>query len=279
MAVCEFGRMPVRKINTGAERTSNTIQRGRSMVTTDPWEEVVARRTDVQILVNHLISQESCQASVRRLTILTGWDEDKVRRVVENASTNPMINVHVGRGGTVQYRGTERTSSNGLYSDVARVLATYWASRELNLRNVDVIVTATGGTRGGGVWTHPDLVIAADPARRRSRNEPRRLHAVEVETNAGFDVRSVYQAHAQGRGAEYSWVFGNTLPGVAPKDWERVMWTAESLGVGVVTFDRPGSFGTWTTHRHAEHKEPSSDQREAFLDRVLVARRRTEYEL
>jgi hypothetical protein len=232
-------------------------------------EGTVARRTDVQLLVRHLSEQRSCQASVRRLTVLTGWDEDKVKRVVETARANPMVNVHIGRGGTVQYRGIERTAFNGLYSDVARVIATYWGPRELGLRNVDVIASATGGRRGGGVWTHPDLVIAADPARRRSTDEPRRLHAIEVETNAGFDLRSVYQAHAQGRGAEYSWVFGNTLPGVAHNDWERVMWTAASLGVGIVTFDRPGSFGTWRTHRHAEQQEPVAEQRQAFVERAL----------
>ncbi len=237
------------------------------------------RRTDVELLVMHLRNQPSCQASVRRLTEITGWDEDKVRRVVKRATDNPVLNVHVGRGGTIQYRGTERVSSNGLYADVRRIASKYWSSRELGLRNVDVIPTARSGKRKRGVWSHPDLVIAADPPRRRSIDEPRRLHAVEVETSAGFDLRSVYQAHALGRGAHYSWVFGNKLPNVDPKDWDRVLWTAEELGIGVVTFERPGVFGTWKTWVCASEREPTADEREAFIDGALGAGGRTEYGL
>jgi hypothetical protein len=239
----------------------------------------VGRRTDVELLVSHLIGQESCQASIRRLTLLTGWDDSKVRRVVDKAIANPMVSVHIGRGGTVKYRGLERASSNGLYSDVARVIKKYWGPRQLGLRSIDVIQTATGGKRGEGVWIHPDLVVAADPRRRSSRDEPRRLHAIEVETSAGFDIRSVYQAHAQGRGATYSWVFGNKLPDVDRKDWNRVLWTAEELAVGVVTFERPGVFGGWKTHIMAKRREPSDADREAFLVRALGPARRSEYML
>ena len=31
--------------------------------------------------------------------------------------------------------------------------------------------------------------------------DPRELHSLEVETIAGFDVKSVYQAHCHGRGS------------------------------------------------------------------------------
>ena len=100
------------------------------------------------------------------------------------------------KGGVIKHRGSERGVSAGIYADVARVIATYWGPRELGLRNIDVIGTARSGTRGGGVWTHPDLVVAADPPRRTSQNEPRRLHALEVETADGFDIRSVTNSEA-----------------------------------------------------------------------------------
>ena len=93
---------------------------------------------------------------------------------------------------------------------------------------------ARGGSRGWGTWTHPDLVVSADPRRRRSRSEPPRLHAIEVETAEGFDLKSVYQAHAQGRGANYCWVIGAFAAGVTDYEWDRALWTAKELGVGIV---------------------------------------------
>jgi hypothetical protein len=237
------------------------------------------RRTDPQILIDKLEEQPSNQASPRRLAELLEWDIEKVHKVVTRATADRAFGVQVGRGGVVQYRGRERMSSNGLYADVARVIASYWGPRELRLRNISTMITAQSGRRGSGVWTHPDLVVAADPARRASQDEPRRTHAIEVETADGFDLRSVYQAHAQGRGADYSWVFGNKDPGVDPPDWDRVCWTADELGVGLVTFDRPGAYGTWQTHLTARHNEPDRDERESFLNLVLGDALRMEHDM
>ena len=226
------------------------------------------RRTDVQIVIDMLRQQPSNQASPRRLAELLGWDLTNVQRVTSKANQDGGDAIHIGRGGVIQHRGTER-AANGLYSDIARIIADYWGPRALGLRNITPIHTARGGSRGEGVWTHPDLVVAADPKRRNGQSEPRRLHAIEVETKAGFDLRSVYQAHAQGRGADYSWVFGSKKPEVSPKDWERVVWTAKDLGVGLVTFAQPGSFGTWITHGEAAHQEPTPDERAQFIERAV----------
>ena len=54
-----------------------------------------------------------------------------------------------------------------------------------------------------GIWQNPDLVVAV---RRREGSDPREhFHAIEVEQANGFDIRSVYQAHEQGRGADFAW--------------------------------------------------------------------------
>ena len=116
------------------------------------------------------------------------------------------------------------------------------------------------------------------PQARVQLNSRRRLHAIEVETTEGFDLRSVYQAHAQGRDAHYSWVFGNKAPGVEKSDWSRVLWTAEELGVGLVTFTKPHAYGTWTTHRKADHKEPTLDEREMFLERTMSTTARAAFD-
>lgn len=239
----------------------------------------LARRSFAEILIDVLKEQPSHQASPRRLAELTGWPLEKVERVVAASRNDPNIALEVGRGGTVQHRGTERGSSVGVYRDVQRIITDYWGPRDLGLRNISVFDTSKAGTRGAGVWAHPDLVIAADPRRRAYSEEPRRLHAVEVETEKGFDLRSIYQAHAQGRGADYSWVIGNTDPGVERDDWERIEWAAEELGIGLVTYTKAGSYTTWETHLEAQHRAPDEDEREAFIKLAIGEYLRTEYEL
>ncbi len=239
----------------------------------------MARRTDVEILANALKKLPGNQASVAKLGAELAWDVAKVKHVVTRAVVIPGMPVYTAKGGVIKYRGSERGASVGLYADVARIIGTYWGPRDLGLRNIATIDTARAGTRGQGVWTHPDLVVAADPRRRESAEEPRRLHAIEIETAAGFDLRSVYQAHAQGRGANYSWVFGSKAPGVDSRDWERVLWTASSLGVGVVTFVKPHAYGTWTTHLEAARRRPTDDEREGFLSQTMSALTREAFEL
>jgi len=232
------------------------------------------RRTNVEILVDTLKRIDGNQASERRLAELTGWSSDKVRRIVQAAATDRIVEIQIGRGGVVQFRGSEVVSANGLYSDVARVVERYWGPQQLGLRNILTVETSRAGRRGQGVWSHPDLVLLADPRRRSSLDELPRTHSIEVEIKAGFDLRSVYQAHAQGRGADYSWVFGNKTPGVERSDWERIYSTAEELGVGLVTFDRAGSWTTWRHYLDARHRKPKATDREEFLDLALGAKLR-----
>lgn len=229
----------------------------------------MARPTDLERLAGMLKNIAGHQASAQRLSDQLGWDIDKVQRVAARGNGDTSVPVFVAKGGVIKYRGSEVGTSVGLYKDIARIVRQYWGSRVLGLRNIEVIVTAHSGHRGAGVWTHPDLVIAADPARRQSVDEPRRLHAIEVKTASGFDLRSVYQAHAQGRGANYAWAFGCKAKGVNPVEWERVVWTAGVLGVGLVTFDRPHSYGTWKTHLEAVRMQPSGAERERFLGQTV----------
>ena len=240
---------------------------------------MASRRSYAEILIDHLKTQPSNQASLRRLSELSGWPIEKVQKVVAVANADPSVALSIGPGGTIQHRGTERGSSNGLYADVARVILNYWGPRQIGLRNISAVDTSRAGTRGKGVWLHPDLVLAADPRKRDSREEPRRLHAIEVETNLGFDLRSVYQAHAQGRGADYTWVFGSREPGVESPEWQRIVWTARELRVGLVTFNKPGAYGTWTHHIDAERRYPTSAERAEFLDVAVGGALRVDLEL
>jgi hypothetical protein len=157
-------------------------------------------------------------------------------------------------------------STNGLYTDACRIAEHHWAKAQ-RFRNPFVVITARTGQRQG-VWTQPDLVMAADPARRRSLDEPRRLHSIEVEQVRGFDIRSVYQAHEQANGANYAWVFG-TRGEPTGSDWDRMLAVVSALNVGVVAFARAHAWTTWKTHQVPRDRRPSPEERKAFIARTL----------
>jgi hypothetical protein len=232
---------------------------------------VVNRRTHLQLLIDTLREQNENQASPQRLSTLLNWDIEKVRRIARQGDDDPSVPVHIAKGGVVKYRGSERGASVGIYSDIANVFSGHWARQQLGLRNIVAVVTAKSGTRGAGVWTHPDLVVAADPRRKKVAGAPPDLHAIEVETAEGFDLKSVYQAHAQGRGANFSWVFGSKAPHVEPPDWERVLWTVEELNIGLVTFEKAHAGGTWSLVRSPAWRHTSDVEREAFLNQTTSA--------
>ena len=231
----------------------------------------MARRTDLQLMIDELSGLEGSQATIRKLAGLLNWDVDKVRKVAERGNADPALPIYVAKASVVKYRGAERGSSVGIYSDVMKVLVNRFGPEKMGYRDIDVFDTSRSGKRGTGVWTHPDLVMVANPRRRSSASEVRRVHAIEVETEDGFDLKSVYQAHAQGRGANYSWVFGSKQPFVSKGDWDRVKWTAEDLGVGLVTFEKPHLMSTWTVHFEPEFRETTSVERAGFLEQTVSA--------
>jgi hypothetical protein len=184
---------------------------------------------------------------------------------IERACADPNSNVTATRGGTVTYWGTEVGSQVALYSAVARVLTAFLGPRQLGLRNVETRQPRSGRGAGEGVWVRPDLVVFADPRRRPSVNDPRRTHAIEIEQRSGFDVRSIYQAYEQGRGANYTWVFANS-----EVRNERVARAALELGVGTVTFTNPSVYGTYVMSQHSEYRPVQRRDREGFLARCRI---------
>lgn len=89
----------------------------------------------------------------------------------------------------------------------------------------------------------------------------------------GFGIESVYQAHAQGRGADYSWVLfqrGVDLEGSDHPDWDRILWAAKELGVGLVGFTNSSSARTWKVEREPKRRDHTKAERRRFHETVLA---------
>ena len=221
-----------------------------------------------QRLIDFLAHRDNQRA--RRTTIVAAlsprWmTSEQAHTTIERACVDPDCNVTTGAGGTVTYWGTEIGSRVAIYSAVERIVSTYWGPRKQKLRNIHTVQPHAGRAIGDGPWTRPDLVFFADPARRSSTQDQRRTHALEIEQRDGFDVRSVYQAYEQGRGANYTWVFAH-----AEQTDARSALAARGLGVGVVVFTNPGAYGSYKMTHQATFRPVKQSERSHFLARCGV---------
>ncbi|WP_395154421.1 hypothetical protein [Ilumatobacter sp.] len=225
----------------------------------------VSRQKRMIDFLSHRDNQRAKSHTIVKALAPRWMTDDQAHATIERACADPDCNVTSGAGGTVTYWGTEIGSQVAIYSAVERIVTTYWGPRAMGLRKIHPVRPRSGRATGEGPWTRPDLVFFADPRRRQSIEDPRRTHAVEIEQRNGFDVRSVYQAYEQGRGANYTWVFAHAE---GPDD--RVSLAAKDLGVGVVVFANPGAYGTYRMVHEATLRPAKRPQRDLFLARCGV---------
>ena len=138
-----------------------------------------------------------------------------------------------------------------------------WATRARIPRVDEVYITCRSVNRGDGDWTTPDLEISS------TRKNATELHAIEAEQPAGFDVRSVYQAYEQARGAGWAWVF-YTGPAADESAMRRVHRAAKELGVGVVHAPRPSQPSKWHTVLPARPREITVEAERALRARLGI---------
>jgi hypothetical protein len=218
----------------------------------------------IDFLAHHDNQRARSQTIVKALAPRWMTDE-QAYATIGQACADPDCNVTHGPGGTVTYWGTEIGSQVAIYSSVERIVKDFLGPRNLRLRNIHPVQPRAGRGTGAGAWIRPDLVFFADPAKRPSVHDPRRTHAVEIEQRNGFDVRSVYQAYEQGRGANYTWVFAH-----AEHLDDRVSLAAKELGVGVVIFTNPSAYGSYSIEDKATFRSVKQPERKLFLDRCGV---------
>lgn len=176
-------------------------------------------------------------------------------------------NASVGKvHGGVQYFGVETGKRPGLYKEIKRGIERRWAHDSKLGSSCHAFHTSHNRGNRDGSWIHPDLVLRVQ--RRANAAPPVTYHAIEIEQVRGFDIKSVYQAFEQGRGADFRWVFFTGAPR-AEKDaeWIRICEAAQDIGVGLVHAPRPTAPAAWHTIVKARTvgARPSTEQREKFL--------------
>jgi hypothetical protein len=197
--------------------------------------------------------------------------EQQIVATIDRLDLDPDTGVSKVRRG-VQYFGTETGKRPGLYKEVKRGIERRWAKDNKLGSSFDATHTSHQGRKGAGSWTHPDLVLRVQ---RRSDAKPQvHYHAFEIEHTSGFDIKSVYQAFEQGRGADFRWVFfTGSMPAETNVPWLRIRAAAQEIGVGLVHVVRLKAPAGWKTIEKARivTAPPSAAQREAFFRSCGIA--------
>ena len=199
------------------------------------------------------------------------WDDTKIDRVIAD-SGGRLKRTKMGRRSGVAQIGYELGGRGAvpLYADVHRVLESTWRAKK-RWQAAIALDTAVGKRGHTGVWTHPDCVLAYYPAGKGNSTTTARLATFEIEPVGNMDIRSIYEAHAHGRGADHSWVLfcrgTSTSKGEKPADWERIAWAAKHCGIGVISMGNPGNASTWDVLLPAPRR--TDGNRADFIDRAI----------
>lgn len=110
---------------------------------------------------------------------------------------------------------------------------------------VDNVSTAAG--TGDGTWTRPDLAAIAFTKGMYLPFLRADLHTFEVKTAQGLDVKGVHEANAHGKLGHFAWIIFQAVGNAARsgETYDRVLSSANNLGVGVITFRCPNSADGW----------------------------------
>jgi hypothetical protein len=230
----------------------------------------VRNKKAIRVLLEASPGQRLPITSVRQHLTGLGWASDRIDAALDEVVAEGIAQ-RVPGGKSLQYTGSERGGGSGgigLYNQVERVLEKHGVPG-VYCGGPEVASTAHLRTGDGRLWVAPDLVMLCRE-RGSAPDQPLSVHTIEVETEAGFSVRSIYQAHAHGWGADYSWAMFKRRaaePSLASDpDLERLLHTTRELGIGLVSFHNANSVGTWKVHMKARRRDRSRSARRCFAE-------------
>lgn len=204
-------------------------------------------------------ARQSCTRPNDRL-----WSSARIKRAILWDEMNPdrraLIKFVQGGGGLRLVENDERVGlGRGAKGEVIRgitgesrfVLKTFGTADQIAL-NVRVIETGKRAGPEHGSNARPDIVVGA------YLNESMRrpiLHNIEFQgkNTSGrntFTSSDIAQAFTCGRGADYSWVMIHKSARLFKtnnnyEQWERALWFAGCVGIGVILYDDPRQVLTW----------------------------------
>jgi hypothetical protein len=237
-------------------------------------------RSDIDRLI-HFLQEHGGKATLSVVKETFSWSDEKIDRLVDE-SDDRLKWARGGRSRGIAQVAIERGARGKvhLYSDICRVLESTWA-KKCGMQAALALDTSLNGRARTGSWSRPDCVLVWYPARRSRLDESATLSTYEIKAPGRFDIRSVYEAHAQGFGADFSWVLFHRPavlpPGGPHPDWRRIRWAASVCDVGLISYVNAGNASTWQVEARAVRRRDSN--RAEFVKRAVPASMRVKTEM
>lgn len=225
--------------------------------------------TAEQKFIRALKHQPAQKASFHHLATLLParqgrpWTTEEVEEAARALNSNTTSPVFVVRGG-VQYFGNENQKDCALYKATADGIVRRFGMSGGEPKATPHLTSRPMDKSKGGIWLNPDLIVAV---KRKLGAEPsEHFHSIEIEQASGFDIRSIYQAHEQSRGADFAWVYfaAGSKTGIDA----RTKRAAKELGVGVVRMPQPTAPSKWKLEVNAQPRTATKADRAELLKRI-----------
>jgi len=118
-----------------------------------------------------------------------------------------------------------------------------------------------------GRWTRPDLACLAIARGEFVPFWRADLHTFEVKTASGLNVTAVHEANAHGRLGQFTWLAFQAVGQATPDTnlFGEIVSSASSVGVGVLTFTRPGDPSDWRVEQWPTRTSTDSAVADSFV--------------
>ena len=192
------------------------------------------------------------------------WSIARIMRAIEwdDLKIDNRANIKIVRGGKGirLVENDERVGiGQGAKAEVVRAISAEskfvlnaFGTANKNAKNLRVIETGKRASPEHGSNARPDIVVGAylDLNSRRPMIHNIEFQGKNTSGKNTFTTSDIAQAFTCGRGADYSWVMIHNSARKFKKDnyyeeWERTLWFAEWLGVGIITYSDPCIVSTW----------------------------------
>ncbi len=164
-----------------------------------------------------------------------------------------------------------------LYEPFRMALAEFW-SKDQGIKQFVVADTSSQGSKQtGGMWTRPDATLVAVRSFEYVPGKFLEVVSFELKKSGDIGVNGVYEAASHSAFAHRSYLAAHNPTNVPdPEVLDRVRSECERFGVGLILFEDPANWGTYSTEVEARQQTPPPQTIDSFIRTQIPARKRTE---
>lgn len=220
------------------------------------------------------------------------WEQDLYLAVRSKLIEDGTVTTGRGRGGSVRRLKVVSAIENevenqrdeqelqhdafpneaSLYQPIIDVLRERWV-KDQPFDQFVVENTSQGGRRADGIWTRPDITVAAMTTYTYVPGRHLDIVSFEIKHHTGFNVTAIYEALAHRRSATRAYVLAyipdEKLPVYQDTVLADVQDEAARHGIGLIIAGDPNDFDTWEIKEDGTAFPPDPSRLNSFIRNQL----------